>query len=142
MPLATKPSVVTQAIVDVLETNKVALGLAEIYYGPQGLIPEFPAAEVSSLPMTREIKNIHQYQLTLRSSVLILFGKIQAVETNTKGSEEKAEAVQDQLHLDNTLDGNVLFGYITRIEPGVAIRKATPLRATRLIFEGISREAF
>jgi hypothetical protein len=142
MPLTADPTEVTQAIVDVLEANKLAIGLADVYYGAQNLKPTFPSAECASMPTDRDIVTTRQFSVTFRVGITAMFGKIGDVEANTKGSEELVEAIKNKLHEDFFLGGLVIFGYVARTEPGVAVRAGTPIRATRLVWTAESREAF
>jgi hypothetical protein len=74
--------------------------------------------------------------------MMLEHGKIQSTEINKKESEELSELVEAKLHEDLTLGGLVIFGYISSIDPGVRLRESEMIRATRLTWDGLSREGF
>jgi hypothetical protein len=53
-----------------------------------------------------------------------------------------SELVEAKLHEDLTLGGLVIFGYVSGIDPGVRLRESEMIRATRLTWDGLSREGF
>jgi hypothetical protein len=74
--------------------------------------------------------------------MMLEHGQIQSTEINKRESEELSELVEQKLHEDFTLGGLVLFGFVSGIDPGVRFRESEMIRATRLTWEGLSREGF
>jgi hypothetical protein len=147
VPLTEKPTIITQKIKDILIAELVPVDLKAVYYGEQTLIPSYPAVVVESYPMEREITGTHTFGVTLRTGIIVFHGKLQPPEVTKKECEELIELITETLHADHTLDGLVVFGYINRVDPGVAIRggpegASEMYRASRVTWEGLSRVVF
>lgn len=135
--------VITQKILDILTDAKGNLGVAATYYGDEiELIPKFPAIAVESWPKERKLSGTHQFQTTFRVGIMIHHGKIQPAEINKKETEELARAIELELMKHKRLDGLVAFGYVTRVEPGVSVKRSVMLQTTRLTWEGLSKVTF
>lgn len=133
---------VTEKVHGLLSFRKAELGIAEVYYGDQTLIPVFPAVVLESYPKDRTIRVTHKFDLTIRVGITIYHDKVQSTTVTKKEAEELAEAVEAVLQEDMTMGGLVLFGFVTRVEPGVAIRQREMIRASRLTWEGRSKVKF
>lgn len=139
----TKSSVaVTQAIIDLLVLHSPDLGLLEVHYGDQQILSKYPCAVVETYPKSRDLATTRQLDVTIRTGITIYYGKLQSTEITKKDTEAIAELVEDLLHNDPQLGGLVVFGYVSRTEPGVSVRQGAMIRATRLVWEGRSREVF
>jgi hypothetical protein len=134
--------VITQRIVDVLTESADELTLKGVFYGFQQLIPEFPAISVESGRKFRGGSSTHRFEIRFSVLMMLEHGKIQSTEINKKESEELSELVEAKLHEDLTLGGLVIFGYVSGIDPGVRLRESEMIRATRLTWDGLSREGF
>lgn len=144
MPHTDKPTLVTQAIVDLLTTNKVSLGLKAIHYGDTRLVPAYPVALVESGPKAKPLDGsaTRRFRVTLSTIITVLHGKVQDVDTTKKATEEFAEAIEAKIEEDFTLGGLVIFGHVSAIDPGIAAREGVMVRASRLTWEAISRKDF
>ncbi len=142
MPLATTLAEVTDAIRDVLDAAKVELGLDEVYYGPQDLMPTFPSVYVRSGPLDRTIHATHQWALDLNVIIDLFYGTIQSGEINQYEAEQKADQIATKLHEDDYLGGKVIFGFVTRIEPVTVRRNDVMIRTIRITWTGDSRQTF
>ncbi len=140
LELEKRAPVVTQKVADLLEANADYLGLKGVWYGDQELLPDFPCAVVESFTKQRDYATIRQYDITFRVGILVYVGEIQSSQITKKQSEELAEAVEDLMHENRTLDGMVIHGYVSSMNPGVASRAGKMVRAVRLIFTAKSRE--
>jgi hypothetical protein len=134
--------VITQRIVDILTESADELAIKGVFYGYQQLIPEFPAISVESGRKARGGNSTHRFEITFSVLMMLEHGKIQSTEINKKESEELSELVEAKLHEDLTLGGLVIFGYVASIDPGVRFRESEMIRATRLTWNGLSREGF
>lgn len=142
MPNVDRFTPITKAVFDLLTAKKVQLGLKDVFYGDQMLIPRTPAATVESGPFTRNLDGVSLKGVTNNTATVIIIlyiDKIRDNQTNLKDSELLSEAVMDVLHLDVTLGEVVLHGYVHEITPG-SVRKGTSLmRASRVTWQGITR---
>lgn len=132
---------VTQAIVDVLTASDI---FAAVHYGDTDLYPEFPVALVESGPKARPLggASTRRFIIELSTYITIVHGKIQAVDTTKKQTEEFAESVEVLLHQDYELGGLVIFGHVTGMDPGVIVKPSVVLRASRLTWQATSRKGF
>lgn len=142
----THPSEHTQYILDRLTTHFVPGTLKAGYYSDQRLIPHFPAFTVESDNFERSLggqASSHRFALILRTMIIVYHEKIQPGGTTLKSTETLAESIADYLNADPTLGGNVIFGFVGRMDPGIVVAPdRTMLRATRMSFESFSRETF
>jgi hypothetical protein len=142
LPLTDKPSVVVQAHVNLLITNKIALGLADVFYGDQALIPRTPSVCVEAGPFDQEANRVGgrlATENTFRDYLLVYVGKVQDVQANYKKSLELAEAIRDLLNLDLQLGGLVVHGYVRSIEPGYVRKRDALLKVERILWQGMSQ---
>lgn len=134
--------VITQRVVDIYTEAAEELALKGVYYGYQQLIPAFPALSVESGRKGRVGSGTHRFEIQFSVLMMLEHGSIQSTEITKKESEELSELIEQKIHEDFTLGGLVLFGYIRSIDPGVRLRESEMIRATRLTWEGLSREGF
>lgn len=140
MAYADKPSVVTQAVFDLWNTNKLTLGLADVWYGDQELNPRTPSVSVESGTYNRELQgaqNATVNHFIVESTLYV--ARIGDNQANLKASEQLAEAMMDLIHQDLNLGGLVYYGFVTTITPGVVRKGNSLMRATRITWEGDSK---
>jgi len=140
MALTNQITVLTQYIVDRLTTSKTSLGLKDIFYGDQELIPRYPAVAVDSVSKERELAGL-PFRTDNNFTILLLVYHAQISNTavTRKSCDEFAEAIELNLHDDTTMGGNVIHGYVTMMESGFAVRGGSQLRATRITWSGYSK---
>lgn len=133
---------VNQALLDKLLTNKVALGLADAFYGDQDLINSTPVACVES---GHKINNLDEMAVNRKLNIIfdtyiiIYASKVSSSEVNKKDSELFAEAIESFIHLDRTLGGLLIHCYITELVPGYSNKNGSLYRSSKLTFHGISQ---
>lgn len=133
-------SVITQAVVDLLAGDE-DLGLANVYYGDQVGIPQVPSATVEAGSAERTYNQTGiQTNRVVPIIVVIYHGKVADVQGIKKELDQFAKAVEDKLHLDNTLGGLVISGIVTTVEPGVASIGTAQFYAHRLTWTGLIKE--
>lgn len=130
---------VTQAVVDLLEADQ-SLGLNHVWYGDQDRIPVTPSATVESGSLESALAGTGfwtSHEVTIY--VMVYFAKITNQSELKKEGDEFAERVRDTVHQNKTLNGLVIHGNVTLMEPGVARRGGAKLRGTRLTIRYISK---
>lgn len=140
MPHTDKVTVLAQAIMAVLETNKAALGLDDVLYGDQQNIPKAKTAVVSAGTKNRVLDGVAMPGGMSRNFMKVVI----TIYNSTVGAEEaqrlvvdqQAEAVEAKLHEDTTVGGIIIHGYVESIEPGVTFRAGSMFKATQLTFIG------
>jgi hypothetical protein len=133
---------VTQHIVDLLTAQKDALGLIDVFYGDQDKVPKFPSVGVESMPKRRTQLDTRKFRVDLSCGVYLYHGMLQATYKTKKEADTLSELIENALHTDFTFGGLVVFGYVTRVEPGIALKSEIMVKTTRLTWEGQSREVF
>lgn len=140
MAYSDKGSEITQKLVDIIDQSKALLGIHAVYFGDQNLIPDFPSVVCESFVKDRVLaESGFHYHLTIQAGIIIYHGKIQASEITKKETEELAEDVESLVMQDNTLNGLIIHGFVSRIQPGVSIKNEVMLRASRLTYEAESK---
>lgn len=135
-------SLVSKAIFDLLEANKEELGILEVFDGDRQLIAVTPSVAVIAGDKTRELYGTSVMNKVNHSVVLMVYHKkIQTIEQNEREVQEFAEAIEAFLDrkANQTLGGLVVFGMVTRVEPGYANRDEKLMRTTRITWEAQSR---
>lgn len=142
MTLTDATTDITWAIYKLLEDNKEALGLRMVFDGDRSLVSETPCISVIASDKTRELVTTGLgTDINFAVTLMLYHKRIQTEEMNEREVQELAEAVEDFLHLraNQTLGGLVIFGMITRVEPGYATRTDSVMRTTRMTWEARSR---
>jgi hypothetical protein len=128
-----------------LRDGKEELELAEVWYGDQRLVPDFPVAIVEAGPKRREFNGTHRWDVQFTTTILVVFEEFTDLEEVTIKNQEHADAVERFLHKDDNhlrLGGLVIFGHVTRHDPGVSYRGGVMRQASRLTHTANSREEF
>lgn len=130
---------VADALTAKLVANKESLGIEDVFYGDQNLIPRSPAVCVETgnkaralAGATRRTDNIFVVY------ILVYHSEIRSPQSNRRAADALAESIETLIHQDPTLGGLVTHGYVTSVEPGYVDRPNT-MRACRITYEGQSR---
>lgn len=138
--LTDKISVVSQAVHDLLEENKVGLGLADVWYGDQEKLPQTPAACVEAGTKTRDLNGSpRRTQVIMEVFIIVYHERVSDSEENQKKSELLGEAVEDLLHQNEDLSGLVIHSMVISNEPGYVVRGGAQIKASRLTFQCTSQ---
>jgi len=133
---------ITWAIYRLLEDNKEALGLRMVFDGDRSLVSETPCISVIAGDKLRQLYATGlQTKVEFTVTLMLYHKRIQPEEVNEREVQELAETIEDFLHLypNQTLGGLVVFGMVTRVEPGYATRQTSVMRTTRMTWEAQSR---
>jgi len=137
MPPTGSTKAFAKAVQTLLETNQVALGIEQIFFGDQTRIAKTPTVcvemgdkDVSLVSAFRGAEaDISCYVI----AYLAVFGSPQ---DNAEEAGDLADAIETVLHEDAQLGGLVLHCYVSRVEPGYATKGNSIMRAVRLTFKG------
>jgi hypothetical protein len=140
-------SVLAEYQVDLIKNNATTLllptlpsGDVPVFYGDQQLIPVTPTICVESGPRQRILNNTGlATEIDFTTFFLVYHGKLQDSQLNKLECDQYAEQVEVILHSDMQMGGLVIFGLVTVIDPGIAMRSGTMMRATRITWNGRSR---
>jgi len=136
---------VVDAMVALFEENIEVLGIKRVYWGDQEKIPEYPAICVAPFPKDRALSGegaTHRFAITHRIGIHVYHGQVQSSELNHRIATSLAEDVEQLLHKNTDMADMVIFGYVTRMQPGFSMKEQTMVKVTRLLWEARSRETF
>ena len=140
MAYATAGTVIADYILGILTTNKVTLGLVDIWLGEQKLLPTTPCACVILGPTKVELVGTpRRVENTYDLTVQIYHSSLMDKQSLERECNQRAEAVQTFLNADPTMSGNVIHSYVTGVEPGFASRGDSWYKSSRVSWTGFSR---
>jgi hypothetical protein len=121
-------------------TNKANLGLVDVWYGDQDLLPHTPAACVAPGNKQRQFQGATFRTLnTFETYILVYYGKIQDVQANLHSVTLLADNIETLVHSDLLLGGNVFSVLCTQNEPGMISKAGALLMGARMTFESQSK---
>jgi hypothetical protein len=145
MPFFTEPDEALDAVYNLLNDNKGALGLGFVGYSDERTLFVYPAAVVSfNIPTERTLHATHQFRLNWSVQVVVYHARMSAShKIRSREDMQLAIGVREKLHEDYTMGGGVIFGYVTSERPGIMVDERGQANiATMLIWEAESRAVF
>lgn len=143
MPLTDKASVVAVAVQALIESNKDALGLDQVYYGDQLNIPNAKCAAVRVGRKTRERAGVAGPGGRMMNYMPIIINVYNSTVTDEASGrlvvDQIAEAIEDLLHQDITLGGIILDGFVSEFDPDPVFRTGSMYRTVQLSFQARSK---
>jgi hypothetical protein len=145
MALVWESSVVTQALVDLIEDAHVPADLKAVFYGDVALIPKVPAVAVQPGSRRRTFNQTGlQYEIVFQTLITVYHSQLSDIQDVTKDVDELAEEIEATINAARLLpDGDgaqrIIHGYISEVEPGYATRGTSLFVAHRLTHTAISR---
>lgn len=142
MPYFTEAEQLLDYVYNLLNNDKVALGVKYVGYSDERVLPQYPALVVSiGVPVDRELYATGTFQLTWQLQVVIFHARVTAShKTRTKEDMQIAARVRNKLHQDYKFGGGVIFGFVRSERPGiVANDKGQAVVSTVLTWSGSSR---
>lgn len=138
MAFTDKSSVVATAILNLLLANKDSLGLDQVYYGDQLNIPNAKCAAVRVGRKTRERAGVAGpggRMMNIMPVVINVYNSTVTDEANGRlVVDQIAEAIEDLLHLDITLGGITLDGYVSEFDPDPVFRLGSMFKVVQLTY--------
>lgn len=135
-----KVSVIGPMVEAYIKSRGNELGLRDVWYGDDDHIPETPAVLVTPGPKNREISaTSHVTMTTFNFSLTLFHSRFTDPRITRQECDEKAEQLEEILHENRYLDGNLLHSYVSSMEFGVASRGNVLMKATRLSWVANSR---
>lgn len=128
------------AIETLLEANKVTLGLQDVWYGDQALVPRTPAVAVE--PGTKDVQLNNAFrrpEAEMTVYILVYHATFGSPQDNRRDADLLAEEIEDLLNNQNQMSGLVIHSYVSRVESGYATKNNTMMRSTRLTFTGLTK---
>jgi hypothetical protein len=123
------------------QKNQGLLPIRDVWYGGDNtLIPETPAILIEPDIKTRDIEgSSHMNYIRFRVYLTIFHSKLGDPAMTRKDCDSLAEQVEGILHANRTLGGLVVHGMVESLQPGRATNNNVIMKATRLLWVGMSR---
>jgi len=130
---------VTDYLLELLQ-NDGDLGLQDVWYGDQELVPRMPAVTVEPTGVQSTLAGLpFMLENQLNVVVTVYFGAIQDIQKTQRDSISYAQDVVAALHADKTMGGNIIHGYCTQVEHGVALKTGAMIYASRITWTGLTK---
>lgn len=131
---------VTKFLYDWLEDGKTTLQLEDVWYDIEGLVPRTPCVIVEPLSKQRVVTNTgHMVENTFEVNVILLHSRMASKSATNEEAMSFAEDIEGYLHSDKTFSGKLIHSYVTSFEQGSVNQQKVLLRATRLLWRGMSK---
>ncbi len=135
---------VIDALYTKFTTNKSTLGIKFVGYADEELLPKYPALVLASGNLAREIYSTHGFRNEILVDIFILHAALnKSRKARTREDLLLCRAIVNLLHLDMTLNGNVINGFVASEVPGEVVNdRGDPVVGTRLTWTCQIREPF
>lgn len=134
---------VAKALQKIIEDNKRALGIKDVFYGDQDRIPRSPGLCVETGETNRELNGAPRRVLVKMTVYLLVYHN--ALKAGAAGQREEndalAKAVQTEIHKNENKDlgGLIIHGYCTNAEMGYLQKQDSLWQVTRITHESTSQ---
>lgn len=142
-------SLVANAIKEFLDVRKESLGVLNVFYGDQSIIPDVPAICVEPALTTRQVSGMpYQTDNTFTINVLVYHTSLEGMEGVQQQCDVVTESVEDALNTESIpqqfaggsrFGGIVLHGHTTRLEYGYKVMSNKLMRCNRIIWQGVTK---
>lgn len=141
MALATNMSQIAEYLVTLINTNRVSLGVDNVYYGDQQKLDAGVIVCVEPDEKVRILKGAtRRTDLTFTLQIFVYHSLLQSPITSRKQNDICAEAVETLIHSYPRLGGLAIHSLVTTIQSGVVTKSNSLVRASRLQFEAKSEQ--
>ena len=132
---------VADAVKDLLEANKIPLGLEEVYFGDQNRIPRHPTVCIEPTSQRNEIAGVATPMRLMRThtvTAILYHSKFVDTQTQRRDCDAMAAAIEELIHANVTLGGLVIHAYVSGIDSGYS-RKDGIIRAAGITVTAITK---
>ena len=127
-------------IKDLLIANRTSLGLRDVLFGDQNMIPETPFAVVNCGPKRRQLAGVSAPGGRTMNSLTVFID----IHSSAVGSEaderlkldQLADLIETKIHADPTCGGIIIHGFVTDWDPGQFFIGNSMFRTVRMTFVG------
>lgn len=124
-----------------LNTNKVSLGLQDVFYGDQARIPRTPVACVETGDKSVELNGApRRVMATMTNYVIIYHASVASPQGNRRDNDALAETIETLINSDAQMASSVIDSLVRAVEYGYAERTNTIYRTSRLTIEARQQE--
>lgn len=131
---------VADGLIALIEPQKAALGLTDVWYGEHNTIPRTPSLTVDPRTKTRALRETGHTVINTFEVVLTLFhSRLSSGQVMMSEVLSLAEQVEKVIHSDRKLGGLIVHGYVGRISTGFTTRNKVILKAAEIQWSGFSK---
>lgn len=131
------------AIKDLLVTNIIKLELDDVLYGNHIMIPTGNTVVVTALGKRRLLAGASapggRTMNNLNVVVELNRSKVGPEEEQRRAADASATAIERLLHLDTTMGGIIIHGFVTQVDRGETNTSNGTFRTVRMLYEGESK---
>lgn len=143
-PHTHKSTVLAKAIEQKLVDNMGTLGLLDVLYGDQLMLPKSPAAVVTPGVKNRPLMGVSAPGGRVENRMTVFIDVLSQDALSSEADarlqlQQLAEDVEDTLHEDVTMGGIIIHGYVNIWDPGTTFIQASKFRTVRMTYIGISK---
>lgn len=134
-------SVVVDYLYELMYANMGMLELNAVWNGDFDMLPEFPAAcvEPGDLDRSQLAGAPLRTDNIFTAYVMIYWGGIQHLTKTKQECLKLSEVAADLINTQHDLEGRVVQGWVTAIEPGYVRKGNAFMYVTRITWTGMSR---
>lgn len=116
------------------------LGIVDVFYGDQAMVPNTPTLCVDPSVTEHEITATGMQQANQFNINVILYGAgLGDVEDIQYELDQLSDRVKNDLNVLGTFDGRIIYGFVTRQEYGYLIKSNRLMRANRLVWTATTK---
>jgi len=128
------------ALIAKLQENAVQLGLEDVWYGEQDLIPRTPAVCVEPVDIDRTWSGTStQTENKFQVHIILYVSTLKGAQTMRRETDKLAEQIADLINSDVNLGGLVLIGFVDKIEAGYNIKQGKLMWSSRLTWSALNK---
>lgn len=133
--------VIGEYLVEKAQQNKADLGLADVFFGDQALLPRTPALCVEPDAKSGNVNPTRKAEYEITFYLLVYYDKIQDSISNRKGLLALCDALETLYNSDqylgiDAMSGLVIHNYISRVESGYVAKGQSLMTAARMTWTG------
>lgn len=139
---------VANRFVEILEAAKAELGITDVWFGDQILVPRTPALCVEPGQLRRQLEGVPDMaRNTIETGFYLYHSKVDKTQQQARrDSVMFAERVVNYLHVNHLrlfskdgLQQLTIHGYCTELDPGYTYRQGTLYNAVQMIWQSTSK---
>lgn len=138
-PNTDRTTVLCIAIRDLIIANKGELGVVDVFYGKHTMVPNSPTVVIKPGRKSRELRGVAAPGGRTQNQLMVL---IDVMAADVISSEEQArldidtlaENVEKLLHVDTTIGGYVIHGFVENWDPGEIFIDKSQWRMVRMTY--------
>jgi len=139
-----RDEVIADYIWNLINNNKVALQLDEVLYGNHNMITMASAAVITAMGKRRRLSGVSAPGGRTENDLIVIiamhWSKVGDEATERRNADNRARLIENKLHEDTTLGGNIIHGYVTEVDRGESeMATGSMFRSVRMTYVGTTK---